>query len=171
MRVPGSTGVLALTPPTNEPGGHENGLFSKSAARHALLSVVRRETSCLGSCTSTDLTFESSEGIFSVVSRLAPLAFETFAELVAVNDGLNARALQLATWNGDLAEAVELSLLPGTNPVTELSVVSARAVGRVPHEALLGDGHDDLADPDRHALDDPRQRAGHDHLSGVLAGR
>ena len=69
--------------------------------------------------------FELPDGIFSVVSRLAPLAFVTFAPLVAVNAGLNGSAVQLLTWNGELAETVELSLLPGTNPVTELIVLSA----------------------------------------------
>ena len=35
-----------------------------------------------------------------VVSRLAPLAFEVFAPVVALNDGLNASALQLPPGTG-----------------------------------------------------------------------
>src|ERR1700756_4846066 len=60
---PGSTGVRARTEPTNEPLGQLKGLLSKVAARHALFRVDSRETSCLGSCTSTDLTFALPAGM------------------------------------------------------------------------------------------------------------
>ena len=75
--------------------------------------------------------FDCPEGIFSVVSRLAPLAFETFAELAAVNDGLNARAVQLPTWNGDLADDRGAFAAAGDVPGDRAFGGQRGAVGRV----------------------------------------
>ena len=69
-----------------------------------------------------------------VVSRLAPLAFEVFALVTALNAGLNLSALQLPTWNGVDTFCVA--------PNVDVSVDSSReraAVGRVEQEALLVD--------------------------------
>src|SRR5262245_23629694 len=98
--VPGSVGVTAVTVPTFDSGGHEDGLAANVASRHAFCSVVRREGSCLGSVTSTDLMLAPLEGILIVVSRLAPLVFEVCALLAAENDGLNPSEPQFSAWNG-----------------------------------------------------------------------
>src|SRR5262249_59107420 len=84
----GRRGVLARAPPTNEPLGHLNGSAANTASGQAFCSVVRREGSCLGSCTSTDLMFAWPAAWLIVVSRLAPLAFEVLALVVALNDAL-----------------------------------------------------------------------------------
>src|SRR5580692_10082886 len=115
-----SVGVFALTPPTNEPDGHVYGFALNTASEHAFCSVVSREGSCLGSCTSTDLTFEPPAGTLSVVSRLAPLAFEVFAPAADPNDGLNASAPQLLTWNG-----IDVLCVAPSVDVSVVSVASA----------------------------------------------
>ena len=48
----------------------------------------------------TDLKFVCPAPMLSVVSRLAPLAFEVFALVFDLNEGLNASPAQLLTWNG-----------------------------------------------------------------------
>ena len=48
----------------------------------------------------TDLKFVWPVPMLSVVSRLAPLAFEVFALVFALNEGLKASAPQALTWNG-----------------------------------------------------------------------
>ncbi len=92
--------MFALAPPTNEPLGQLNGFAANTASGHAFCSVVSREGSCLGSCTMTDLKFVWPAPMLSVVSRLAPLAFEVLASVFDLNEGLNARAPQSLTWNG-----------------------------------------------------------------------
>src|SRR6476646_3687183 len=100
VSLPGSVGVFARAPPTNDPGGQWNGFDSNVAAGHAFCSVVRRDGSSLGSCTLTDLTFAWPGISLSVVSRLAPLAFDVFALLFALNEGLNFRALHAVSCSG-----------------------------------------------------------------------
>ncbi len=53
-----------------------------------------------GSWTMTDLKFVWPGPMLSVVSRLAPLAFDVFALVFDLNEGLKARPPQALTWNG-----------------------------------------------------------------------
>src|SRR5262249_29416428 len=118
---PGSVGVTALTVPTTAVSAQPSGLAANVASRHAFSSVVSRDGSCLGSVTFTDFTFAPSFGIFSVVTRLAPLTFEVFDVLDAENDGLNASELQPSTANGVESVAVPPSVDPSVD--TTLLVV------------------------------------------------
>src|SRR6516165_4885709 len=102
----GSSDVLARAPPTNEPLGHLNGSAANTASGQAFCSVVRREGSCRGSCTRTDLMFAWPDAWLIVVSKLAPLAFVVMALVVALNDGLKPSLSQLATWKGVLSGSV-----------------------------------------------------------------
>ena len=79
----GSVGVFARAPPTWEPAGQLNGFAAKVASGHAFCSVLRREGSCLGSATSTDLMFACPEGWLIVVSRLAPFGLFGFPPVLA----------------------------------------------------------------------------------------
>src|SRR6476646_999499 len=112
-----NVGVFARTPPTNDPDGQVFGFAAKVASGHAFCSVVRRDGSCVGRLTSTDLTFASPVGMLSVVSSAAPLSLEVCALLAAENAGLNASDEQNSTWSGFESPAC-------TAPNVELSVVS-----------------------------------------------
>ena len=123
----GSVGVLARTPPTNEPLGQWNGSASKVAARHAFCSVVSREGSLMGSCTLTDRMFAWPAGWLIVVSRLAPLALEVLALLAAVNAGLKASLPHSVTENGVVSDCV-----PVIPPVTSVKPLNVDSVASAP---------------------------------------
>ena len=63
--------------------------------------------------------------MLSVVSRLAPLAFEVFALVFDLNEGLNARPPQSLTWNGLERLCVAPALEPGVKPLSVDSVANA----------------------------------------------
>src|SRR5256714_8667361 len=117
-----STGVLARTPPTNEPDGHLNGSASNVAAGHALLSVVRREGSCSGNCTFTDFMFACPAAWLIVVSRLTPLALVNFAIVAALKDGLKPSLSHWLTWNG--LDRLWVPVMPPAASVKPLSTDS-----------------------------------------------
>src|SRR5689334_21429439 len=55
VSLPGSTGVVTVTMPTLDNGGHAAGLALKIASGQALFKVLKREGNCLGKATNTDL--------------------------------------------------------------------------------------------------------------------
>ena len=121
--TPGSTGVTAVAVPTSDSFAQLKRVVLRTVfARHAFCSVVRREGSCLGSVTNTDLMFAWPAGCVIVVTRLAPLAFDGLPLVEAVNVGLNASPAQPSAWNGLDIEAclclppkVERRMFPWTS--------------------------------------------------------
>ncbi len=85
-----SNGVLPVALPTSEAAGQPAWVRSNVATGHALCSVVRRDGSCSGNSTLTDLMFASPPPgpgpafELTFTSRLAPSALLAFP-----------------TWNGD----------------------------------------------------------------------
>ncbi len=66
------------------------------------------------------------------------MAFELFAPVFALNEGLSASALQLETWNGVDRLCVAVPATPGVNPVNVDSVASApQLVGFCRNPCLL----------------------------------
>ena len=98
--------MLALAVPTSDSAGQPAGLALNCASVHAFCSVVKREGSCLGRSTLTDLMFASPPPAcgppFEVTftSRLAPWALLALPCVEAENVGLNGRFLQPAVANG-----------------------------------------------------------------------
>src|SRR6202020_2652632 len=87
--------------PTSEPNGRQpSGFAANVASGHAFCKVVKREGSCLGSCTTTEWRFASWAAWVRLTSRLAPPALEVFAAVETWKEGLNASAPQPPTWNG-----------------------------------------------------------------------
>ena len=91
--------MVTVALPTLDPAGQSNGFAAYVAARHAFCSVVRREGSCGGSCTSTEWMFASCAACVRSTLIPAPIAFEVLALDATANDGLNASAPQLVTAN------------------------------------------------------------------------
>src|SRR5664279_3402361 len=113
-------GVLAVAVPTSDSFGQDAGFASKTAARHAFCSVVRRDGSCLGSETLTERMLASPppgcgpplEVTFT--SRLAPDALLACPAVDTEKDGLNGRVAQPAAWkrleSGACAPPIEVTV-------------------------------------------------------------
>ena len=136
------------------------------ASGHAFCSVVSRDGSCLGSDATTEWMFASCAPCSRFTRRLAPFAL-TVAGLVdalvaASNFGLNASALQLLTENGDETFCPAFSV-----EVSALSVDSGPQLVGLSRKLGSVDEHADVAQAQRHALEDRRQRARGDHARAV----
>src|ERR1022692_5234874 len=97
-------GVITFACPTRESVGHAAGSAWNAAAGHAFCSVVRREGSCLGRSTLTDLKLacvpRELAGNVSFTDRLAPCTREVLPAVETLNVGVNFRLDKLAASTG-----------------------------------------------------------------------
>src|ERR1022692_4605374 len=97
-------GVITFACQTRESVGHAAGLAWNVAAGHAFCSVVRREGSCLGRSTLTDLKLacvpSELEGNVSFTDRLAPCTREVLPDVDTLIVGVNFKLEQFAASNG-----------------------------------------------------------------------
>ena len=161
LRLPGRTGVVAVAVPTLEPTGQANGLAAYVASAHAFCIVVKREGSCRGSWVTTEWMFASWAPWLRLTLRLAPLSFDVLELDDTVNLGLNGSALQLATLKG--LDRVCVALKVDVNVVLVAS--APQLVGLKRKFGRFRDA--DASQPQRHALEDRRQRAGGDDATAV----
>src|ERR1700733_4003259 len=117
--------VCTVAVATSDAAGHPAGLVLNCASVHALRSVVRREGSWLGSCTSTLPTFASPGLATSLTSRLAPCALLACPLVEAVNDGLNGSVAQPPAWKRSDKTAV----LPAVLDSSPVTAIVAQLVG------------------------------------------
>ncbi len=115
--------------------------------RAGFLERRQRDGSCFGNCANTDLMFASWAPCRRSTRRLAPFSFEVFALVAALNDGLNASAPQLPTWNG----LARLWLAPNVE-VSADSVASGPQLVGLNRKFGRVDGDAEVLQPQRHAL-------------------
>ena len=102
--------------PMTDSGGQLAGFVSNALAVHAFCSVVKREGSCLGSSTLTDLTLASVPiepgGVGQLHGQAVPSALLVGAAVETMNTGLNGRTAKFATWKQARVPFLTLVVVP-----------------------------------------------------------